>query len=98
MAENILTKTLKAIDEQWYDAGGILGYYDEATHSARDEHEHSMSDTLALFIVRELCELYDPTADDEQNAREFGNALIKAGQDLEGANSAAQAVYATVGF
>lgn len=81
--ENILTKTIKSIETNWYDAGVILGHYDEETKQARDENEFGMSDTLALFVVRELCDVYDPAASDRDNAAEFERALGKAVQDLQ---------------
>ena len=80
MSENILTRTIKIIDENWYEKGLILACYDEEKLQAKADAK--VGDTLALFIVRELVDVYDEQADDTTNLGVFNEKLQSACADL----------------
>lgn len=80
MSENILTQAIKIIDEHWHEKGLVLACYDEENLRARADAE--VGDTLALFIVRELVDVYDEQASDRTNLEVFNDTLQSACDDL----------------
>lgn len=65
---------------QGYPDGFLTEYYDPDTGEARA----GSGDTLALFIVTELRETFDPTASDETQLAEARRVLDRAQEELAG--------------
>lgn len=64
---------------QGYPDGCLAEYYDTKT----GERKSGSGDTLALFVVIELTETFDPKADDEAHITEAVQSLTRARTDLD---------------
>lgn len=74
-----LTEMIEKAATAYQDAL-ILEYYDSKRQ--RPRKNANAGDTLALFIVNELADVFDPEGTDEEQVAEATRALDRAAQDI----------------